>query len=58
MYPGWGDDGEQKDLQGTLERIGVECLHVGGFENCHVEDGGMMLWWAGDFEEVCQSGVL
>ncbi|KAL9066038.1 MAG: hypothetical protein Q9161_007828 [Pseudevernia consocians] len=50
--------GEQRELQGTLERVGVECLHVGRFEDEQMEDGGKRLWWARDFEEVCQSGVM
>ncbi len=48
---------EQRELQGTLKRVGVECLHVGRFKDGDVEDGGKRLWWARDFEEVCQSGV-
>ena len=51
--------GEQRDLQETLERIGVECLHVGGFEDeRQVKEGRRRLWWARDFEEVCRSGVV
>ncbi len=49
--------GEQRELQGTLKRVGVECLHVGRFRDGDVEDGGKRLWWARDFEEVCRSGV-
>lgn len=56
---------EQRELQGTLERVGVRCLHVGGFERGR-EGGeeeeeagaGKGLWWARDFEEVCGSGVF
>ena len=47
---------EQQCLQGTLERIGVECRHVAGFDG-RVEDGRKRLWWAGDFDQVCRSGV-
>lgn len=58
---------EQRELQGTLERVGVRCLHVGGFERGRVggeeeeeEEAGARkgLWWARDFEEVCGSGVF
>lgn len=58
---------EQRDLQETLQRIGVPCLHIGRFEQRRFEideqaqqhfGGTMRLWWAGDFEEVWRSGVL
>lgn len=50
--------GEQRELRGILERIGVQCLHVGEFEDRQLGDGSKRLWWAGDFDEVCQSGVV
>ena len=49
---------EQRGLRETLERVGVECLHVGAFVDDRAEDGGGRLWWARDFEEVCRSGVM
>ena len=49
--------GEQRGLQETLERIEVECLHVCMFEDEQEDDGNKRLWWARDFDEVCQSGV-
>lgn len=50
---------EQRGLRETLERVGVECLHVGAFGDDRAEDGGGgRLWWARDFEEVCRSGVI
>ncbi len=53
---------EQRGLEETLERIGVACLHVGEFVKLGRDVGGMggrnRLWWAKDFHEVCESGIL
>ena len=49
---------EQTGLRETLERVGVECLHVGAFVDDGAEDDGGRLWWARDFEEVWRSGVM
>jgi len=53
---------EQRGLKETLVRIGVACLHVGKFVKRGRDVGGMggrnRLWWATDFHEVCESGIL
>lgn len=51
--------GEQKALKETLTRLGVECLSIGRFSSMRgAETGRRRLWWAGDFDEVCESGIL
>jgi len=53
---------EQRGLKETLERIGVACLHVGKFVKRGWDVGGEggrnRVWWAKDFDEVCESGIL
>lgn len=52
---------EQKGLKETLERVGVASEHVSeyGMRDGGLEEGeGMRLWWAADFDEVCESGIL
>jgi len=56
---------EQKALQETLQRLSVGCVSVNHFADMadalEREDAKIVargLWWAKDFEEVCESGVL
>jgi len=53
---------EQKELKETLERVRVPCSHVEKFVEHggggRGEEGAERLWWAGDFDEVCESGIL
>lgn len=61
---------EQEALREVLVRVGVECFPMrefsGGLDGLDGLDGGdreggkrkRRLWWASDFEEVCESGVF
>lgn len=69
-----GLTGEQEALKEVLERVGVGCMHARGFRKWSIgeksrrkiglgvgegeNEGQRTLWWAGDFEEVCESGIL
>lgn len=57
--------GEQEGLREVLERVGVECVSVKefagggqGLEGRRKEPGKGKIWWARDFDEVFESGVL
>ena len=52
---------EQKALEEVLNRVGVECVHVGLWHEQRVQgraNGREKIYWARDFEEVICSGVL
>lgn len=54
-------EGEQEALREVLDRVGVGCLHVGEFTKWSRErrsNAQRRLWWARDFEEVRENGVL
>ena len=69
-----GLTGEQEALREVLGRVGVGCVHVREFRKWSTgeksrgrigqgvgegeNEGQRTLWWARDFEEVCESGVL
>ena len=69
-----GLTGEQEALREVLGRVGVGCVHVREFRKWNIgeesrgrigqgveegeNEGQRTLWWARDFEEVCESGVL
>lgn len=50
---------EQKALEKTLTKMSVECLSIEQFPGKKdAEMGRRRLWWAADFDEVCEGGVL
>ena len=51
------DGSEQKELRRTSERLGIECRSV--LERKAGENGSegkVRLWWAKDFNEICEAG--
>ena len=58
---GEGEGSEQRELLGTLDRLGIECRWVLEYKgikkgSTHNEEAG--LWWAKDFQEICESKIL
>ncbi|MCJ1456476.1 hypothetical protein MMC28_006837 [Mycoblastus sanguinarius] len=52
---------EQKELNECLERVGVACGWVGEWKKDAMEvehTDKKKLWWARDFDELCESGLL
>lgn len=51
--------GEQEVLREVLERVGVGCVSIeDGLEEEDRELGKGKLWWARDFDEVCESELF
>ena len=52
---------EQQKLRELLERVGMECLHIGKYEREKKEGKRQpvkKLWWARDFNEICDSPLF
>ena len=52
---------EQKELCRTLERLRIECrwiLERKAGENGNAVAEKVGLWWAKDFDEICEAGIL
>ena len=56
--------GGQRELAEVLERAGVECRWIGEFKDrdgrsgVDAKEGSIVLWWARDFDDICNSPLF